>query len=212
MPKALLFDFDGVIVMSEEARFKIMQRIAHEHGLNMPDEYFKKLEGTTTRNFFAKYFHSIDDEQRDQIITEYSAEFKDKIVDHAVPIHDTNEFIKNYDGDLIMAVVSGNDNVVIERMLEHLGLRQYFNFVLGKQDVTAHKPDPTVYLMAAQRLGVDPVDCICIEDSVSGATAGTAAGMAVYIFLNGLNDQSEFDHLPVKSFVRTTQDIEDILR
>lgn len=211
MPKALLFDFDGVIVMSEHPRFKIMQRIARENGVDIPDNYFKKLIGTTTRDFFAKYFSALDPEVTERVIHDYSAEFKDNIIDHVSPVRDTTEFIKNYKGELILGVVSGNDTKVLHVILEHLGLKDRFSLILGKEHVTTHKPDPAVYTLAASQLGLEPKDCIAIEDSVSGARAGTSAGLEVYIFLNGLNDQTEFDHLPIAGFVRSAQDISDII-
>ncbi|MDB5168836.1 MAG: family hydrolase [Candidatus Saccharibacteria bacterium] len=211
MPKALLFDFDGVIVLSEHPRFKIMQRIARDNGLEIPDDYFKKLVGTTTRNFFATYFSSLDPEVTEQIIRDYSAEFKDNIIDHVTPVRDTTEFIKQYRGNLVLGVVSGNDTKVLHVMLEHLGLKDRFSLILGKEHVTTHKPNPAVYILAAKQLGLEPKDCIAIEDSVSGVSAGTSAGLEVYVFLNGLNDQSEFDHLPIAGFVRSAQDITDII-
>ena len=64
-------------------------------------------------------------------------------------------------------------------VLKSLDLEQYLDEVLTREDVTNPKPDPEIYLLAAQRLGVEPQDCLVIEDSPNGARAGVAAGMNV---------------------------------
>jgi len=64
-------------------------------------------------------------------------------------------------------------------VLQSLGLAQYLDEVLIREDVTNPKPDPEIYLLVAQRLGVEPRDCLVIEDSPNGARAGVAAGMNV---------------------------------
>ncbi len=64
-------------------------------------------------------------------------------------------------------------------VLKSLDLEQYLDEVLTREDVTNPKPDPEIYLLAAMRLGVEPRDCLVIEDSPNGAQAGVAAGMNV---------------------------------
>jgi beta-phosphoglucomutase len=64
-------------------------------------------------------------------------------------------------------------------VLKSLDLEQYLDEVLTREDVTNPKPDPEIYLLAAEKLGVEPRDCLVIEDSPNGARAGVAAGMNV---------------------------------
>ena len=64
-------------------------------------------------------------------------------------------------------------------VLRSLDLERYLDEVLTREDVTNPKPDPEIYLLAAEKLGVDPGDCLVIEDSPNGARAGVAAGMNV---------------------------------
>lgn len=65
------------------------------------------------------------------------------------------------------------------RVLEALGLRQFIDVVLTRDDVSMPKPDPEIYLTAAKRLGVRPEDCLVLEDSPTGVEGGLAAGMEV---------------------------------
>ncbi|MCJ7715157.1 MAG: HAD family phosphatase [Anaerolineales bacterium] len=67
----------------------------------------------------------------------------------------------------------------VQRVLEILDLRDAFDFVATREDVEKGKPDPEIYLLVARELGVDPGDCLVIEDSPSGVQAGLNAGMKV---------------------------------
>lgn len=77
------------------------------------------------------------------------------------------------------AVVSGSCRIDIEETLGILGIRDAFSLLLGAEDVPRGKPDPMGFLMAAERLGVDPSRCVVVEDSAAGVRAGKAAGMRV---------------------------------
>jgi beta-phosphoglucomutase-like phosphatase (HAD superfamily) len=211
MYKALIFDFDGVIALSEQARFGVLQRVAEDHGLTIENSLFKAMTGATTRNFFKHHFSELDSAVIEQIIEDYTKEYKDKIIDHATPIVETNDFIKRYDGDLPLAVASGSDTKVLETMLNHLAIRDRFQFVFGKEHAKQHKPHPEVYLRVSESLGVPIKDCAIIEDSVHGATAALAAGADTYVFLNGINDVEDFKGMAINGFLRTTEDIEAIL-
>lgn len=84
-------------------------------------------------------------------------------------------------------------------VLRSLDLEQYLDEVLTREDVAQPKPDPEIYLLAAERLGVDPKDCLVIEDSSNGAQAGVAAGMNVIAVatpftIAGLHSSNVLEH------------------
>jgi HAD superfamily hydrolase (TIGR01509 family) len=76
-----------------------------------------------------------------------------------------------------MAVASGGTRKVIQRVLAHLHLRDYFHAVVTSEDVAAQKPAPDIFLEAARRLGVPPAHCLAYEDTDIGLAAIRAAGM-----------------------------------
>ena len=211
MPKALIFDFDGVIVLSEEARLKVMQQIALRHNFVIPEDHLHVLVGTTTQNYLTANFPRLSEADRQAIQQDFNAEFKDKVVDHMMPISATCDFIKKYDGPVPMCVASGSDIKVLETMLKHIGIAHKFQHVFSKEHVTKSKPHPEIYQLTAHTLGVAPEDCLVIEDSVSGVTAAIAAAIPVYVFLNELNSKEQFASLPISGFVSTTRDIEALL-
>ena len=207
MIKALIFDFDGVLVMSEHARFNVLQRMAKQHELDISDELFNNIVGRTTKDFFSFNFPTLDEGTLESIIADYTAEYKDKIVDHVTPIAFTNDFIRQYSGDKVLAVTSGSDTRIIELLLSHLSLRDKISCVVGKEHVTKHKPDPQAYLYTAEQLGLHPNTCIVFEDTAVGAEAALKAGMRVYAILNGLNSVEDFDSLSISGYIKDTEDL-----
>ncbi|MFM9924697.1 HAD family phosphatase [Variovorax sp. H27-G14] len=79
------------------------------------------------------------------------------------------------------AVASSSTRGQIQACLGSLGLLHHFSAFAGGDEVVRAKPDPALYLLAAERLGVDPADCIAFEDSENGTKAALAAGMRVVV-------------------------------
>jgi HAD superfamily hydrolase (TIGR01509 family) len=209
--EAIIFDFDGVIVLSDQGRFKALQTLAKRYNLAIENQLYAKLVGLTTKDFFKKYFSSLDDGIYEKIMSDYQSEYKDKIIDRVVPIAFTNEFIRSYNGNKMLAVASGSDVQILETLLRHLGLYSKFKFIIGKEHVSRHKPHPEVYLHAADKLGVNPSACIAIEDSIVGAQAATTAGMHVYGLLNGANSKADFEAVKVEGFLANLSQLKKAL-
>lgn len=128
------------------------------------------------------------------------------------PISVTTEFIRTDHGDKVLAVASGSDYVVLKTMLRHIGIFDKFSLILGKEQVTKHKPDPEVYELAARQLKLSSTDCVVIEDTVVGAQAVLNAGMPVYLFLNGINNPVEFEGIDVSGFIASLDQLQNSLQ
>jgi len=211
MIKAIIFDFDGVIVLSEQGRFAALQQLAERHDFEISDDMFKKIIGHTTHDFFELYFPDLEPKKLEKLMHDYQVEYKDKVVDHVVPIAFTNEFIRNYDCDKLLAVASGSDTKVLDTLLKHLGLLDKFTLVVGKEHVTKHKPNPEAYLYAAKELRLSPDECIVVEDTAVGAEAANNAGMKVFALLNGINDRDDFEHVKVVGYIADLAQLHDAL-
>ena len=77
----------------------------------------------------------------------------------------------------LVAIASGGPRPVVRRSLEITGLAPLFPVVVTPEDVTHGKPSPDMFLLAAQRMGVPPQECLVFEDAVPGMQAAVAAGM-----------------------------------
>ena len=78
-----------------------------------------------------------------------------------------------------IALASGTSSAVLNRLVYHLGLQQYFDAVISSEEVEKSKPEPDVFLAAAEKLHTMPENCLVIEDSAFGIEAGLRAGMQV---------------------------------
>jgi len=110
----------------------------------------------------------------------------------------SGEFVKRLNGKVKLAIASSSSIASIERNMEQLGLRKYFDKVVSGVTVDKPKPAPDVFLKAAEELGVKPEECLVIEDSCNGVKAAKAAGMACIGYVNpnsGEQDLSEADCL-----------------
>lgn len=209
--KAIIFDFDGIIVLSEQARFGALQKLGKRYDIEIGDDLFKNIIGRTTNDVFKLNYPDLDPEKLQQLMHDYQVEYKDKVVDHVVPIAFTNEFIRNYKGDKLLAVASGSDTKVLDTLLKHLGLHDKFARIVGKEHVSKHKPDPEAYLYTAKELGLSPAECIVVEDTAVGAQAANNAGMKVFALLNGLNSRGDFASVAVEGYIGDLTQLQEAL-
>ena len=93
------------------------------------------------------------------------------------PIHEVVNVAREHHGKLPMAVASGGTKPIIEKVLIHLGIREYFDAVVTSEDVVKQKPAPDIFLEAARRIGIDAKFCRAYEDTDLGMTAIRSAGM-----------------------------------
>jgi len=95
------------------------------------------------------------------------------------------------DRGLPRGIATSNGMLSVEKYLGRFDLLHRFNAVVAHQDVTRHKPNPDPYLLAAQRIGVDPIHCLALEDSHPGVRAAHAAGMMTVMVPDILDPNEE---------------------
>ena len=100
-----------------------------------------------------------------------------------------------------------------QRVLEILKLKDAFDFIATRDDVERGKPDPEMYLLVARELGVDPTECLVIEDSPTGVLAAINAGMKVIAVSTPFTRQRLHDSglLPVEHIVDDPHDLERVV-
>jgi HAD superfamily hydrolase (TIGR01509 family) len=93
--------------------------------------------------------------------------------------------------NVLMAIGSAAIGFNIDFVLDNLNIRHYFSCIISADDVKKSKPHPETYLMAAEALGIDPVDCIVFEDAPKGIESAANAGMPAVV-LTTMHDRKEF--------------------
>ncbi len=176
-PRALIFDCDGTLADTMPLHWQAWQVIQRRHQFHFPEDRFYSLGGVPSRDILAV----LKAEQRLEInpiavALEKEETYLETLV-QVEPVHRVVEIARAHQGLLPMAVASGGTRRIIDMVLEHLGIRGLFQAVVTSEDVQRQKPAPDIFLEAARRLGVEPIDCRGYEDTDLGLQAIRAAGM-----------------------------------
>jgi len=207
---AVIFDMDGVIVDSEPQHEQAFREIFAElgygdrHGIHFPD-YYGRSDRAVWLDFIAAHQppHPLEDLTRlkeDRLLSLLAAE---EPIFEGLP-----ELVGALALQTRLAVASGSTHSVIQAVLAMQDLRRHFPVVVSAQDVVRGKPDPDIFLLAAQKLEADPSGCVVIEDSAAGVAAAKAAGMRVIGITNSLPAERLRD---ADAVVRTYAEISRLL-
>jgi len=175
--RALIFDCDGTLADSMPLHWEAWQVILQRHGLQFSEQRFYALGGVPSRDILRELCREqgipIDPLA---IAREKEAAYLERLP-RIRPIEPVIAIARAHRGQLPLAVASGGSRHIIERVLRHLGIREWFEVVVTNEDVTRQKPAPDIFLEAARRLGVPPAQCRAYEDTELGLESIRAAGM-----------------------------------
>ena len=181
MAKAVVFDFDGVIVDSEPLHYRTFCQTLKPLGIRIGwSRWYEDFAGTGSRKIIAKLFdeYGIKEdvgvwvEKRKALFASYAKQGKLK------PRKGIRKFLSKLKTlNIKTAIASGGHTTHIESLLTLMKLDGMFDAIVGGDSVKNGKPDPEIFLLAAKKLGVKPEECIAIEDSQAGCEAAASAGM-----------------------------------
>jgi beta-phosphoglucomutase len=210
MLAGVVFDFDGVIVDSHAAHMKAWKALLLSKGMTFDDADLSFVwEGAKREEILRHFLGELTPEQ----IASYGAE-KDRLFQAGASelklVPGFTEFLLQLDSAALpSAVATSGSRSRVEQTLKSLNLCKRFRAVVTGNDVERGKPDPDLFLLAAQALQIDPGRIVVCEDAVAGVLAAKSAGMkCVGIAVNGresLLKQAGAD-LVVKDFVHTNLD------
>lgn len=177
--EGLIFDCDGTLVDSMPPHYKAWIDVLNRHGLVMSEDRYYAMGGwptvTVAETLIKETGKDLDPAQ---IRDEKESAFE-QFIHHVQPIEPIVQIVKEWYGQIPMAVATGGIRRICEKTLELCDLRQYFEVIVTADDVARPKPAPDVYLRAAELLGVDPTKCRAYEDADPGVVSAKAAGMDV---------------------------------
>ena len=180
--KAVLFDMDGVLLDSEEYICQAGVEMFKEKGYQVAPEDFVEFTGMGENRYLGGVAekHSIPFELEKDKARTYEI-YESLVAGKLSPFEGVTDFIEKCNRkELKLAVASSADSIKIEINLAEIGIPvSTFHTIVSGLDIVHKKPAPDIFLKAAENLGVDPSECLVIEDAVSGVTAGKAAGARV---------------------------------
>ncbi len=170
--RALLFDLDGTLIDSGERIRRLWQWWAERRGVDYRSLLGIILGRTAVETIRMVAPHLVAEAEMEALETEEVSDMRDvRLYPGAL------QLLGHLDGASWAIVTSGSDRVAHARIV-HVGLPQPPVLITASQ-IQEGKPSPEPYLLAAQRLGVEPDDCIVVEDAPIGVASGKAAGMRV---------------------------------
>jgi beta-phosphoglucomutase family hydrolase len=176
--KAYLFDCDGTIVDSMPLHYVAWKKALAEWNCEFDEKLFYAWGGMPVTEIIA----TLNTQQGLAMPVEELQSRKEglyfEILHELKGVPEVLEHIKASHGQIPFAVVSGSTRDSVTKSLEALGLLDRFDTLVCAGDYRKSKPDPEPFLIAAERLGVAPKDCLVFEDTDMGIQAATAAGMA----------------------------------
>jgi beta-phosphoglucomutase len=191
----VIFDVDGVLVDSGPPHRESWHRLAREVHLPMSDEFFVRTFGQTNKDILEALFGRELPEAEWRPLSERKEVLYRDIIRGRVPaMPGAVALVETLDADgARLAVGSSGPAENIELCLDEMGIRHCFRAVITGEHVTRGKPDPQVFLLAAEGLGLAPERCVVIEDAVIGVEAAKRAGMAAVALTSG-HPRDAFPH------------------
>ena len=178
--RAVLWDIDGTMVLSEPFHFRALQATTAEYGILLPETFHEEMVGRTAEETFILICerHGLEEGFARWVEKKYRRYVE---AAHEIPARAgaLEAFHALREAGVLQALVSNSDRIVVDANIRSMGLMIPRLVTVTINDVRKGKPDPEPYLRAAHLLGVAPEECVVIEDSPTGARAGVNAGMQV---------------------------------
>jgi len=179
--RAVIFDLDGVLADSEPCWNQIDAKLLAEYGVTYRGENHRDVLGVSYRlavEFYKKAFGlsaSIEElmQRRGEIATEFFANRVGLFPSAKATLEELRQM------SLYLAVATSSVSASARPFLERHGLTPFFDVIVTGDEIERGKPDPDIYLLAAEKLGIRADACLVIEDALSGIAAGKAAGIRV---------------------------------
>ena len=176
-PEGLIFDCDGTIVDTMPIHYAAWCSTTAKYGLVFPEDRFYALGGVSPFEVLRMLSEEQGIEIDSKAVTfQKEAKYMELIGD-AGEIPEVMQIVRESHGKLPMAIASGGTHKTVEGILQHCGIRHYFDAIVTSQDVVNPKPAPDTFLEAARRINVAPEKCRAYEDADMGIKAILAAGM-----------------------------------
>jgi beta-phosphoglucomutase len=190
MLRAVIFDFNGIIVDDEPIHFELFRRVLAEEGIELTeDNYYSRYLGFDDRGAFTAAYRDhrrrLDEPGLARLIERKAVYYQKAIQDHVQIFPGVQPLVATLARALPLAVASGALRHEIETILSTAGLLKHFAVIISAEDVNQGKPEPEIFLKALAGLNARPengppitaADCLVIEDSKEGIRGALRAGM-----------------------------------
>lgn len=199
MIKGIIFDLDGVLAFTDKYHYKAWKKIADEENIYFDEIINNQLRGISRmdslniilKNAKKKY----SDEEKEALAYKKNEIYKESLSE-LQPSDITNDvrntLVALREKGIKLAIASSSKNTM--SIITKTDLIKYFDAVVDGNQISKSKPDPEVFLKAAEKLNLSPNECLIVEDAIPGINAGIAGGFKTI----GINDASHYNKATYK--------------
>lgn len=179
--QAAIFDMDGLLLDTERVCMRVFKQACKTVNQPFHEEIYLSIIGRNAAGI-EKIFRAAYGDHHDAIHAEWSKNYKAIVNHQAIPVKEGVIELLTWlkENQIPTAMATSTHKEVAQRKLELAGLSQYFDGITCGCEVSAGKPDPEIYLLAASRLGVEPTQCLAFEDSNNGVLSAVGAQMVTF--------------------------------
>lgn len=197
--KAVIFDLDGVICFTDRFHYQAWKALADRLGIYFDEKINDRLRGVSRMAsleiILERATEAYTQEQKEAFAEEKNNTYRE-LLKNMSPADLTDEVkntlieLRNRGYKLSIGSSSKNTKFILER----IGLGDFFDAIADGTDITHSKPDPEVFLCSAKKIGMDPADCVVVEDAKAGIQAAKAAGMTALALHGDAENCGEEDY------------------
>ena len=215
MFKAIIFDFDGTLAETKESIIKAVQKALSNIGCVVDDYFIERRIGIGGRLVIKAALEDKKIPYTDSLIEKLVARARTARLTflNTIKVFDgTPELLDALRGRIRIALATMSGRKAIDILLRENGLAKYFEVVISADEVLEPKPAPEIFLKCAEKMDLDPKDCVVVEDSIFGVEAAKAAGMKCIAVTSGAYTAEELRREGSDLVVTSINDKEKILK
>lgn len=194
MTAAVIFDWDGTLADTRKAVVQSFQTVLKKAGCEVSNQFLERLMGVGTKKTIIEAFRKcnirINVETLD-ILSKDKIKIQAELADLVQVFDGVTELLDELQGKTKLAIATMSGRQVINKVLIEKKLEAYFEAVISADDVKSPKPNPEIFLKTAKILGVQPKDCVVVEDSIFGVKAAKDANMKCVAVSSGVYTKIE---------------------
>ncbi len=165
------------MIDSERLYFDVERALARNYGKEVSDETLMKMMGRSPLEAMSIYAMDLGfDISSEELLRLRNDMFVDRLRNEVSAMKGLYEMLNRFEGKLKMAIATGSPEEFLRIVMDKLKIEKYFDVLQPSDEIKEGKPNPEIYLKAAEKLKVLPSECIVLEDSCNGALAGKRAG------------------------------------
>lgn len=208
----VIWDFDGTMIDSMPTHFHAWQKFMAIYNLEFSEEDFWATSGKSAEEILRFYFKDVSETELTNLANLKNGMYREAAENIGIPFSTgaENLILELHRAGYKQAIGSGSPRKNLElSYLQHPQLKKYFEVAVMAEDTSHSKPDPEVFLTAANHLGIAPQNCLVLEDGLLGIEAARQAGMVSIAVIAIGQDEEEFRKRGAVRVIRNLKDLKE---